>query len=149
MSNGIIRWEPLREMVTLREAMSRLFDDSFVKPFAGLVDAGGLALALDVMDTEDDVIVQATVPGVKLEDLDITVAGDVLTIRGEFKSEQKTEGAHYLRQERRYGAFERSVALPTTVVADKASTNFENGVLTLTLPKAEAVKPKTIKVKAK
>ncbi|MGH2593628.1 MAG: Hsp20/alpha crystallin family protein [Anaerolineae bacterium] len=149
MSNGIIRWEPFREMVTLREAMNRLFEDSFVRPIAGWMPFDSLQLALDVIDSKDDVIVKATLPGVKPEDLDITLSGDILTIKGERKAEHKTEGANYIRQERRYGAFERALTLPTQVVADKARTEFENGVLTLTLPKAEEVKPKVIKIKAK
>ena len=83
------------------------------------------------------------------EDIDISVTGELLTIKGEFKAEQKTEGSNYIRQERRFGTFERTLSLPTQVVADRAKAEFENGVLTLTLPKAEDVKPKTIKVKAK
>lgn len=88
-------------------------------------------------------------PGVKPEDIDITITGDTLTIKGEVKAEEKVEKANYIRRERRYGAFSRSLTLPTSVVAEKAKAEFENGVLTLTLPKAEEVKPKTIKVKAK
>lgn len=148
MSNGIVRWEPIREMMSLREAMNRLFEDSFVRPF-GPAAAGGMQLAVDVIDTKDDVVVKATVPGLKPEDIDISLSGDILTIKGEFKAEEKKEGANYLRQERRYGAFERTLTLPTMVVADKARAEFENGVVTLTLPKAEEVKPKSIKIKAK
>jgi HSP20 family protein len=104
---------------------------------------------VDVVDGKDDVIVKASVPGIKPDDIDVTLTGDTLTIKGEFKSEQKSEEGSYLRQERRYGAFERSLTLPTLIVADKAKAEFENGVLTLTLPKSEAAKPKAIKVKTK
>ena len=149
MSNGIVRWDPIREMVSLRDAMNRLFEDSFVRPATWLAPFEGGQLALDVVDTKEDVVVKASVPGIKPEDIDITITGDVLTIKGETKAEQKTEDANYIRQERRYGAFERTLSLPTTVVSDKAKAEFENGVLTLTLPKAEEVKPKTIKIKAK
>ncbi len=149
MSNGIVRWEPFREMVSLREAVNRLFEDSFVRPMSGLLPFEGAQLAVDIMDTKDDVIVKATVPGVKPEDIDVTVSGDTLAIKGEFKAEAKTEEANTIRQERRYGAFERTLALPTPIVADKAKAAFENGVLTLTLPKAEEAKPKVIKIKTK
>ncbi len=94
-------------------------------------------------------VVKASVPGVKPEDIDISITGEMLTVKGEFKSETKSDSASVIRQERRFGTFERTMSLPTQVVADKAKAEFENGVLTLTLPKAEEVKPKTIKVKAK
>jgi len=100
-------------------------------------------------ETDQEVVIKTSVPGVKPEDIDITVVGDTLTIKGETKAEEKVERANYIRQERRYGAFSRSLTLPTSIVAEKAKAEFENGVLTLTLPKAEEVKPKTIKVKAK
>ena len=100
-------------------------------------------------ETDQDVVVKSSVPGVKPEDIDITIIGDTLTIKGETKAEEKVEKANYIRQERRYGAFRRSLTLPTTIVAEKAKAEFESGVLTLTLPKAEEVKPRTIKVKAR
>lgn len=146
MPNGIVRWEPFREMISLRDAMNRLFEDSFVRPFNFPTLLEGGMPAVDLIDAKDDVIVRATLPGVKPEDLDVTITGDALTIKGEVKSEQKSEGTNYIRQERRFGSFERTLALPTQVVADKARTEFENGVLTLTLPKAEEVKPKVIKI---
>jgi len=149
MTKAIARWDPLREMVSLRDAMNRLFEDSFVRPAAWPMPFDGTSVAVDMIDGKDDVIVTASVPGIKPEDLDITLTGDTLTIRGEFKSEDKREDASVIRQERRFGAFERSLSLPTQVVADKARAEFENGVLTLTLPKAEEVKPKSIKVKTR
>jgi HSP20 family protein len=136
-------------MVSLRDAMNRLFEDSFVRPAEWPARFEGMPLAVDVMETKDDVVVKASVPGIKPDDLDITLSGETLTIKGEFKSEQKTEDASYIRQERRYGSFERTLTLPTQIVGDKAKAEFENGVLTLTLPKAEEVKPKTIKVHTK
>jgi len=146
---SIIRWDPFRDAVSLRDAMNRLFEESFIRPAAWPAPFEGAGLAVDMVETKDDVVVKAAAPGLKPEDIDIAVTGDRLTIKGEFKSETKTEGASVIRQERRYGAFERTLSLPTQVVADKARAEFENGVLTLTLPKAEEVKPKTIKVKAK
>ena len=149
MSNGMIRWEPFREMISLRDAMNRLFEDSFVRPAAWPAAIEGMPLAVDVMETKDDVIVKASVPGIQPDDLDITLSGETLTIKGEFKSEQKTEDATTIRQERRYGSFERTLTLPTQVVGEKAKAEFENGVLTLTLPKAEEAKPQVVKVHAK
>jgi HSP20 family protein len=102
-----------------------------------------------VYETADSVVVKTAVPGVKPEEIDITITGDVLTIKGETKTEEKVEKANYFRQERRYGAFQRSVELPGSLLTDKAKASFENGLLTLTIPKSEEVKPKTIKVEAK
>ena len=146
---SIIKWEPLNDLVSLRDAMDRLFEGSFVRMpgFPSLTSWD--APAVDIYDTKDNVEVKVTVPGVKPEDLDITITGDVLTIKGESKAEEKVEKGNYIRQERRYGAFQRSVQLPSSLVADKAEAKFEHGVLTLTIPKAEESKPKTIKVEAK
>ncbi len=147
---NIVRWEPFRDLISLREAMDRLFEESFIRPRAGwLAPLGAEALAVDMYETDQDVVVKSSVAGVKPEDIDITITGDTLTIKGETKAEEKIERENYVRQERRYGAFSRSLTLPTTIVAEQAKAEFENGVLTLTLPKAEEVKPKTIKVKAK
>jgi HSP20 family protein len=106
-------------------------------------------LPVDMYETEDDIVVKATVPGVKPDEIDVTVTGDLLTIKGEFKQEEKTEKPNYLRQERRFGSFCRQVGLPVGVNADKAKASFENGVLTLEMPKVEAAKTKTVKVSAK
>ena len=149
MSN-LVRWEPFRDLISLREAMDRLFEESFVQPRAGwptLVGAG--TLAVDVYETDDAVVVKSSIPAVKPEDVDVSITGDTLTIKGETKTEEEVKEENYIRRERRYGSFCRSLTIPLPVVADKAQAEFENGVLTLTLPKAEEVKPKAIKVKAK
>ena len=148
MSN-LIRWEPAREMMTLREAMDRLFDDAFTRPLSLRDGWSASGPAIDMYQTNDEIIVKAAVPGMKADDVQINVTGELLTIKGEMKEqEEKKEKAWHIR-EQRWGSFERSVALPTAVVADKAKAEFENGILTVTLPKAEEVKPKTITVKAK
>jgi len=135
-------------MMTLREAMDRLFDDAFTRPI-NLRDGGWSSPAIDMYQTDDEVIVKAALPGFKADDVQINVTGEVLTIRGELKhEEEKKEKAWHIR-EQRYGSFERSVVLPTDVVADKTKAEFENGILTITLPKADEVKPRTITVKAK
>ena len=146
----LVRWSPARDMVSLREAMNRLFEESFLRPdLLGVGETAASALPLDMYETENDVVVKASVPGVKPEDIEVTVTGDLLTIKGEFKSEEGTEKQNFIRQERRYGSFCRQLGLPASVDSGKAEASFENGILTLTLPKVEAVKPKTVKVVAK
>jgi HSP20 family protein len=146
MSN-LIRWEPAREMMTLREAMDRLFDDAFTRPLS-LREIWSVP-AVDMYQTDDDLVVKAALPGIKIDEVQINITGDVLTLKGEMKQEEeKQEKAWHIR-EQRFGSFERSIALPTNVVADKAKAEFENGILTITLPKADEVKPRTITVKAK
>ena len=149
MSN-VIRWQPMREMVTLRDAMDQLFDEAFTRP-RGLTDGGRIAMApsLDMFETENDVVIRAALPGMKAEDVDINVTGELLTIKGETQEKSEVEEKSYHLREHRWGRFERSVALPTMVLSDKAKAEFEDGILTITLPKAEEVKPKSITVKAK
>ena len=151
MSNEVVRWEPFSEMVSLRDAVNRLFEDSFIRPSAWPMplDGGNLSVPMDVIETKDNVVVKMSAPGVKPDDIDISVVGDTLTIKGETKSEEQFEEGSYLRKERRFGSFQRTISLPASVASDKAKAEFENGVLTLTLPKSEAAKPKAIKVTLK
>ncbi|MFQ6059246.1 MAG: Hsp20/alpha crystallin family protein [Anaerolineae bacterium] len=148
---GLTRWEPFRDLISLREAMDRLFEESFVRPprRGWLIPWEVEELPIDMYETEDHVVVKTAVPGVKPEDIDITITGDTLTIKGETKAEEEIKRENYIRQERRYGAFSRSVSLPAGLETDQAEATFENGILTLTIPKAEEVKPKVIKVKAR
>ncbi|MCQ3937189.1 MAG: Hsp20/alpha crystallin family protein [Chloroflexi bacterium] len=146
--SSIIRWEPAREMMTLREAMDRLFDEAFTRPF-NLANANWSVPAVDMYQTDNEVVVKAALPGIKADEVQISVTGEVLTIKGETRQESESKEKTYHLREQRWGAFERSVILPTDVVADKAKAEFENGVLTITLPKAEEVKPKSITIKSK
>lgn len=146
----LVRWNPAREMVSLREAMDRLFEESFLRPGSlGLGESMAGAPPVDMYETESEVVVKATVPGVKPEDIEVTITGDLLTIKGEFKSEEKTEKRNYLRQEHRYGSFCRQVGLPAGVNSDQAKATFEHGIITLALPKVAEAKAKTVKVVAK
>jgi len=147
MSN-LTRWEPVREMMTLREAMDRLFDDAFTRP-VNLRDGGWSAPAIDMYQTDDEVVVKAALPGFNADEVQINVTGDVLTLRGELNHEEEKKDKSWHIREQRWGSFERSISLPTAVVADKANADYTNGILTVSLPKAEEVKPKTITVKAK
>ena len=146
MSN-LIRWEPAREMMTLRDAMDHLFNDAFTRPLT--LRDGWSAPAIDMYQTDDEIVVKASLPGVKADEVQINITGEILTLKGETKQvDEKKEQAWHMR-EQRWGTFERSIALPTEVVADNARAEFENGILTITLPKAEEVKPKIINIKAK
>ncbi|HET7145107.1 MAG TPA: Hsp20/alpha crystallin family protein, partial [Anaerolineales bacterium] len=145
MSN-LIRWEPAREMMTLREAMDHLFDDAFTRPLR-MGNGHWSAPAVDMYQTDNEIIVKAAIPGVKTDEVQIHVTGEMLTIKGEVKEKTEVQEKAYHLREQRWGAFERTIALPTDVIADKAKAEFENGILTITLPKAEEVRPKSITIK--
>ncbi len=142
--------QPIRNLISLREAMDQLFEESVVRPGAGwLAPVGEGALAVDMYETDDAVVVKSAIPGIKADDLDISVTGDTLIIKGETKTDEEIKEENYLYRERRHGSFCRALNIPVPVVTDKAEAEFENGVLTLTLPKAEEVKPQAIKIKSK
>jgi HSP20 family protein len=144
----LVRWDPVSDLVSLREAMNRLFEDSVIRPRGWLTTAEGMGmLPLDVYESEGEVTVRASIPGVNPDDIDISVLGTTLTIKGEKSEDREEKKGNYHLRERHYGAFQRSVNLPTQVNVDKAKAEFKDGVLTLTLPKVEAAKPKSIKVK--
>lgn len=148
--SSLIRWDPFGELMSLRQAMDRLFEESFVRPTSILASLReGPVPALDIYETDDAMVVKASVPGIKPGDIDITITGDILTIKGEAKTEEEIKEENYYRQERRYGAFTRTVELPPQLQTDRAEATFEQGVLTLTIPKAEEIKPKAIKIKTK
>jgi HSP20 family protein len=147
---NLVRWEPFRDLISLREAMDRLFEESVVRPRTEwLAPVGAGTLTVDMYETNDAIVVKSAIPGIKPEDLDISITSDTLTIKGETKVEEELREKHFIHQERRYGSFCRSLSIPMPVVAGRAEAEFENGVLTLTLPKAEEAKPKAIEVKAK
>lgn len=145
--SSLIRWDPFERGLSLREAMNQLFDESFMRgwPFA---ESDVRPLALDVRETDEALIVEGSLPGIKPEDVDISISGNVLTIKGESKQEKEEEKDKYHYRERRYGAYQRTIALPVEVDADTADASFKEGVLTLTLPKVEETKAKCIEVKA-
>jgi len=147
---SIIRWRPFEDMLTLREAMDRLFEESFVRPRVTRRRREPVELPVNVWEDEDALHVVARVPGLEADDLDITLTGEVLTIRGRFPSDAEREESKdwsWYANELWYGQFERTINLPTLVQSDKVDAEFKNGVLHLTVPKAEEAKPKTIKVK--
>jgi HSP20 family protein len=146
----IERWDPFRELVSLRDAVNCMFQESFVQPNGPrtVPGAASFTLPLDVTEAENDFVVKASLPGIKPEDVQTTVLGDTLTIRGESNVEEEN-GHNWLLRERRYGSFQRSVRMGTPINADMAIAQFEDGVLTLTLPKSEQARPKQIKVGGK
>jgi HSP20 family protein len=146
---SMTNWTPSREVTTLRDAMNRLFEDSFVWNADSAFNGGTreARLPIDVYTTDNEIVVTAAVPGVKPEDVEITFEGDTLTLRGQMP--QRTENVTYLHAERFHGSFTRTLQLNVPVDADKIEATFENGVLTLVLPKSEAIKPRVIKVKSK
>ena len=146
---NLTRYDPFSEMISLRQAMDRLFEDSFVSPLSWRsVEGERVSPALDVHQTPDEIVVTAALPGVKPEDVEITLTGQSLQIRGEFKADEKVSRDQYLYRERRYGTFSRQLQLPVRVESDKTQATFDKGVLTLHIPKAEEVKPRQIQIKA-
>jgi HSP20 family protein len=142
----IRRQPPFSELVSLRDAMERLFDDRFFKPM-WVGDGERLAApALDLYTTPETVIAKVALPGVKPEEVDVTIGDDLVTITGVFEEETETSGSGYVYKELSQGKFSRSFALPTAIKADAAKAEFKNGVLVLTLPKTEEVKPTHVKV---
>jgi len=147
---SITRWEPFKDMMALRDAMDRLFEDSFVRPGPRwMVPAGEsrCGLPIDAYITDEELVITASVPGVKPEDVEITLEGDTLTIKGEING--PLDNVNYMVQERAYGKFQRTLRLNIPVQADKAEATFSQGVLTLVIPKQEEIKPKSIKVTSK
>ena len=144
----MIRRDPIfREMAAWRNAMDRLFDE-MVENRGYWDQPTAWALALDVAEKDDAFIVKASIPGINPDDLEITLTDNVLTIKGEVKENKEFEEAQWHLRERRYGAFQRSITLPTPVDANAIEATYEDGVLTLNVPKVEEVKPKRIEVKA-
>ena len=142
------RWNPFSEMVSLRDAVNSLLQESLVPPSTARPERGAttFTLPLDITEAENDFVVTASMPGIKPEDVQTSVLGDTFTIRGENKADVEQKGHNWLVRERRAGSFQRSVNLGTPINADKASAQFENGVLTLTLPKSEQARPKQINI---
>jgi len=148
------RFEPERELLSLREAMNRLFEDSFVAPtlFGEQRGTTARSLPVDLYETETELVLKTPIPGVKPENIDVTIQGDTLTIKGEAQEDReqsgKEKGVRYHYRERRFGSFARSITLPAPVQTDKVEATFEHGVLTLHMPKAESARPRQIRVNA-
>jgi HSP20 family protein len=141
-------WHPFRDMESLQNEMNRLFDISLGRwpsRSNGLME-GAWSPSVDVFESKDNVMVKADIPGLDKEDIDISVHGDTLTIKGEKKEEKESKDKGLVKTERFYGSFNRSLTLPSEVDAAKVKASYNNGVLELTLPKKEESKPKQIKI---
>ena len=144
----LVRWDPfLREFGTLAERMNRILNGTF-RTGEGDTDFGVWAPPVDIYEQGDNLILKAELPGLKNGDIDIRVENNLLTLRGQRKREQEVKEDGYLRTERSFGSFSRSFTLPATVAVDKISAGYQDGILTVTLPKAEEAKPKQIQIKA-
>ena len=145
---ALVRWEPFEGLSTLRREMDRLFEHFFERgPTAMLGDGGTFEPAVEIADTKDNIVVKAQVPGVSKDNLHIDIMDDYLTLKGEMKEEKTTEEKRFHRKEFRYGAFARTIPLPTTIKAEAAAAQLKDGVLTITLPKGEQSKAKQIPIK--
>ncbi|HSB65476.1 MAG TPA: Hsp20/alpha crystallin family protein [Anaerolineales bacterium] len=141
----LTRWDPFQEMLNLRRTVDRLFDNA--APDHDWPQPAMWGLSVDLVENKDDFIVKASVPGIHPDDLDISYSDDTLTIKGEIKEDKETKEDQFHLRERRYGSFMRSIALPTKIKGDEIQASYQNGVVTLRLPKAEEVKPKRIAIK--
>jgi HSP20 family protein len=145
--NYLTRWDPVRDMVNMRETMDRLFESMFDGQQMSQ-QIGQWGLPLDVVENEGEFVVKASIPGINPDDLEITFSDHNLIIKGEIKEDRAVEESRYQLRERRFGRFERSLYLPTEVKADQIEANYDAGVLSLRLPKSEEVKPKRISIKS-
>lgn len=144
---AIMRWNPMREMMRLRNEFDRFFEDSLEFPGWRWSDSFG-GPAVDVAETDDKYIVKASLPGINPDDLDISITDNTLSIKGEVKEEKNISEERYHLRERRYGSFTRSITLPASVDIDSIEATYKDGVLTLSAPKTEEVKRKRITVRS-
>jgi len=148
--SAITIWSPRRELLSLGESLDRFFDDWFVGPRTlWAMPTLSSIFPVDVYREDGNMVIEAEVPGVTSEELDISVKDKVLTISGETRAEEEVKEENYVRRERRYGSFSRSLALPVEAEGDKAEAAFEDGVLTVTIPLAEEPQPEPVKIEVK
>lgn len=143
--NTLVRWEPFRGISSLQEQFNRLFENRF-STGAEEQTLTAWTPAVDVYETENELVIKADLPQVSEKELDVRVENNMLTIRGERKFEQKVKEENYLRMERAYGSFSRSFSLPNTVNTEAVQAEYKEGVLTVTLPKRAESKPKQVKI---
>jgi len=143
---ALVRWEPVRELSSLQNDMNRLFNTFFDTPTAGNGTVRRWIPAMDLVEAEDHFVLKADLPGLSEEDVHIDVEGDVLTVSGERKAEHEDKREGYVRVERSYGSFRRSLTLPEGVDADAVSASFDRGVLEVRIPKPEQRKPRRVAI---
>lgn len=143
---SLARWDPFRELEALQENVNRLFEESIVRPRRESRADRVWAPPVDLAEDEDKVVVKAELPGMKREDIDIELSGDALTTRGERKFENEERKEDYERVERAYGRFQRSFTIGVPVKSDEVKASYRDGLLEITIPKSEEVKPKKVDV---
>lgn len=145
---AIVKWDPFRDMLTLRDRMDRLFEDSLSRLRDSEEDIMHTTWspAVDIYETAGSLVIKAEIPGVDKNDISVEVKDNSLYLKGERKFEKDIKEENYHRMERSYGSFTRVFSLPTTVDQDKVKASFKNGVLEITIPKIEEAKPKQISV---
>ena len=144
--NTIARWDQSHGSTSLQDQVNRLFEGNFTRDRSGHADLATWAPPVDIYETENELVVKADLPDLQEKDIDVRVAGNTLTIRGERKFEKDVNQDNYLRMERAYGSFTRSFTLPNTVSPENIRAEYRNGVLTLHMAKREESKPKQIKI---
>ena len=146
---ALVRWRPFRDLVSIQDEVNRLYNDFFGRVpsrFDTELSRSEWTPSVDISETKDEIVVKTEVPGMNKDDIKITLQDNVLTLRGERKQEKEEKDTNFHRMERCYGSFTRSFNLPTVVQADKIKASYKDGILNITLPKAEEVKPKQIPI---
>ena len=148
---AVVRWDPFHDLITLQDRMNQIFEQTLARSRGDRegVMASTWSPAVDIYETTDSLVLKAELPGLTKENIDIQIRDNMLTLKGERRHEKEVKEEHYLRAERIYGTFQRVFTLPTGIQADKIRASFKDGVLEVTIPKAEAAKPKQIKVEVK
>src|SRR5208337_277679 len=143
---GIVRWGSLRDLLTTQRELDRLFREAF-SPVSGETEVSTRSWAppVDIYETEEAIVLKAELPGIDPKDVEVRVEDNTLYLKGERKYEKEVKEQNYHRVERSYGSFARSFSLPNSIDAEKVKAEFKDGLLTLTMPKREEAKPKTIK----
>ncbi len=144
---AIVRWEPFRDLLATQKEFDRLFREAFTPGFGGgELSTRPWAPPVDIFENENNIVLKAELPGVDPKDVEVRVEGNTLYLKGERKFEKETKEENYHRVERSYGSFARSFSLPNSIDAEKVAADYKDGLLTLTLPKREEAKPKTVKI---
>ena len=142
----LVRWDPFQDLVTMSNRFNRTLNDSYTPRTED--SFGAWAPPVDIFERQDQLVIRAEIPGVKMEDVDVRIENGVLTLQGERKQETEVKEENAYRMERIYGMFTRSFSLPTTVDAAKITATYKDGVLEVTVPKVETAKPKKVEIKA-
>lgn len=147
---AVVKWDPLRDLLSIQDRMNRLFEQTLSRSGAEEgIAASTWSPAVDIYETPETIVMKAELPGLSREDIEIHIRDNALTLRGERRFAKDVQQENYLRIERAYGAFQRSFTLPATIQQDKIRAVFRDGVLELTLPKAEEAKPKKIAIEVR